>query len=112
MPLNDYEYVNQARSVASSLSNIRDLLTDEVPDQQQIIQYLAEISAAINPIQSVLSAEQLTEFEVKFAAVTGLIFLAREARKLDDGKFKDNLLQLAATGQALLEINIPDEPNA
>lgn len=112
MALNDYEYVAQARAVASSLSNVRDLITDDVPDQNQIIQYLAEISAAVTPIQEVLSAEDQKEFEVKFSAVVGLIFLSREARKLPDGKLKSNLLAIADFGQRELEINLPDEPNA
>lgn len=112
MSLNDYEYVSEARAVASALSNIRDLFKDEVPDQQQIIQYLAEISSAIPPIQSVLSAEEKVEFEVKFVAVTSLVLLTREARKLADGKLKANLLLIAESGQSALEVNLPDEPNA
>lgn len=105
----NYEHLDEARAVASSISNIRDLVSDDVPDQAQIIQYLAEISAVVTPIQAVLKAEELSKFRVKFAAEVALIVIRREAAKLDAGALRDNLLELVATGQRLLEINLPDE---
>jgi len=64
-----YEHNAQAKLVASMVLGMVELATDEVPDQQQIAEYINKLLNIVSVTAGVMTAEQKKKFRLKFAGV-------------------------------------------
>lgn len=105
-----YEHISEARAVASSLENILALAKDEIPNQQQIAQFLAEALGTVNTVTAVMSSEEKGSAEAKFIIYATVLAAQRYARNLNvEPKTKTTLIRLLQAGLDILDIQIPDE---
>lgn len=67
-----YEHQKEANQVAANVMDAIKMLTDDVPDQQQIAQLLADGTAIIAGVTTGLAAEDKEAYKAKFIAAVGL----------------------------------------
>lgn len=111
MALNDYEHIDAARKLASSFENLENVVKGGLGPEDTLV-IIGEIGNIVATAQPIIEAETKAEAEAKLFAVSFGIYGARKARKLPDGKTKENILLAIESAQKALEVNIVDEPNA
>ena len=61
-----YEHQKEVTQAAGSILELADILTDPVPDEQQVALLIAQVMETLAPLMSAMSAEEKREYKTKF----------------------------------------------